>query len=72
MSPSLHANVSHLHQTTRYPLRAWLTAPGVTHNGAGDTPPDEGETQGQLCADGTVGLGPIAGGDLRPQRQPLG
>jgi hypothetical protein len=25
MSPSLHANVSHLHQTTRYPLRAWLT-----------------------------------------------
>ena len=26
MSPSLHANVSHLHQTARYPLRAWLTA----------------------------------------------
>ena len=25
MSPSLHANVSHLHQTARYPLRAWLT-----------------------------------------------
>src|SRR5262249_20791399 len=26
MSPSLRANVSHLHQTARYPLRAWLTA----------------------------------------------
>src|SRR5262245_17737310 len=26
MSPSLHANVSHLHQAARYPLRAWLTA----------------------------------------------
>jgi hypothetical protein len=26
MSPSLHANVSHLHQTARFPLRAWLTA----------------------------------------------
>ena len=26
MSPSLHANVSHLHQKARYPLRAWLTA----------------------------------------------
>ncbi len=26
MSPSLHANVSHLHQRARYPLRAWLTA----------------------------------------------
>ena len=26
MSPSLHANVSHLHQTARHPLRAWLTA----------------------------------------------
>ena len=26
MSSSLHANVSHLHQTARYPLRAWLTA----------------------------------------------
>ena len=26
MSPSLHANVSHLHQTARYPLRARLTA----------------------------------------------
>ena len=25
MSPSLRANVSHLHQTARYPLRAWLT-----------------------------------------------
>jgi hypothetical protein len=28
MSP-LHANVSHLHQTARYPLRAWLTALGA-------------------------------------------
>src|SRR5262245_32874293 len=26
MSPSLHANISHLHQTARYPLRARLTA----------------------------------------------
>lgn len=26
MSSSLHANVSHLHQSARYPLRAWLTA----------------------------------------------
>ena len=26
MPPSLRANVSHLHQTARYPLRAWLTA----------------------------------------------
>src|SRR5262249_7694623 len=26
MSPSLHANVSHLHRTARYPLRTWLTA----------------------------------------------
>jgi hypothetical protein len=26
MSPWLHANVGHLHQTARYPLRAWLTA----------------------------------------------
>ena len=25
MSPSLHANVSHLHQTARYPHREWLT-----------------------------------------------
>ena len=25
MPPSLHANVSHLHKTVRYPLRAWLT-----------------------------------------------
>jgi hypothetical protein len=26
MSPSLHVNLSHLHQAARYPLRAWLTA----------------------------------------------